>query len=134
MPKSLPATSSTPAAAQTLKPLLNEDWLSVAIGLWIFLLSLGAFFGADLLGWSVTTAIWTKPVGALGSVSKSYAGANGLVYLLATYVFLLAVMTLGAVLLRLDLKRFVRGFTGVFFLSYAGLVPGKLGLYRRDPR
>ena len=99
-------------------PRLNEDWLSVCIGLFIFLLSLGPFCGVDLLGWEVTTSIWTTPMGALKAVSKSYAGWSGLVSLAATFIFLMAVLGLGAASLRLNVKRFLSGFTVVFFVSY----------------
>ena len=40
-------TLSETKVAQTL----NEDWLSVAIGLAVFALALGSLAGADLLGW-----------------------------------------------------------------------------------
>ena len=106
------------AAAGARPTRLNEDWLSVCIGLFVFLLSLGLFFGMDLLGWAVTTSIWTTPMGALKAVSKSYAGWNGLVSLAATFVFLSAVLGLGAAALRFDVKRFLGGFTVVFFVSY----------------
>ena len=38
---------------------LSEDLLSLIIGLVIFVLALGVLGGADLLGWVVTTAVWT---------------------------------------------------------------------------
>jgi uncharacterized membrane protein YadS len=128
---SIPA--SAPASAPAKARWLNEDWLSVSIGLLIFLLSLGLFFGVDLLGWVVTTAVWTKPGGALGCVSKFYAGGNGLVYLGATYVLLLAVMAAGARLLRLDMKRFLRGFTAVFFVSYVAWFLGSWAYIAATP-
>ena len=114
----LEESKHTSPPAGTRPPRLNEDWLSVCIGLLVFVLSLAQLFKIDLLGWLVTTAIWTKPPGALGSVSKSYGGANGFVYLFATFGFLLAVMGAGAAILHLDRKRFLRGFTAVFLLSY----------------
>ena len=38
---------------------MSEDWLSVWIGLLIFVLSLGLLVGVDILGWVVTTGVWT---------------------------------------------------------------------------
>ncbi|MCL5745681.1 MAG: YeiH family protein, partial [Acidobacteria bacterium] len=84
----------------------------------LFLLSLTVFFGTDLLGWAVTTSVWTKLSTALGPVSKGYAGVPGLVYLLATYAFLLAILIPGARMLGASTKGFIKGFTAVFFLSY----------------
>src|SRR5713226_10770255 len=75
---------------------VSEDWLSLWIGFLIFVLSLGVFVGADVLGWGVTTAVWTDVSKALAPVSKAYAGIGGVGALVATYVALLVVMTLGA--------------------------------------
>jgi uncharacterized membrane protein YadS len=97
---------------------VSEDWLSVWIGLCVFVLSLGVFIGADVLGWGVTTAVWTDLSKALAPVSKAYAGLGGLGALLVTYLFLLVLMTIGAALLRASLGRFIAGFTFVFWASY----------------
>ena len=48
---------------------VSEDWLSVWIGLFIFVLSLGVCIGADVLGWAITTAVWTDLGKALAPVS-----------------------------------------------------------------
>jgi hypothetical protein len=121
-PESEPATTPQPGsitpATETKPPYLNEDWLSVLTGLLLFLLSLAVFLRLDLLGWAVTTAVWTKPTGALGSISKNYAGLPGLVYLAATYVFLSALLGIGAAALRINVGRFLKGFAAVFFASY----------------
>ena len=71
---------------------LSEDWLSVWIGLLIFVLSLGVLAGADLLGWVVSTQVWTDLSKALGTTSKAYAGLGGVGALIATYVGLLVVL------------------------------------------
>lgn len=102
----------------------NEDWLSVWIGLLIFVLSLGVFVGADLLGWGITTAVWTDLGKALAPVSKAYAGLGGIGSLVATYLFLLVVMTIGAAALKADLGKFVTGFTFVFWASYVCWIIG----------
>lgn len=103
---------------------ISEDWLSVWIGLFIFVLALAIFVGADLLGWVVSTAVWTDVARALRPFSKTYGGLSGLASLLLTYVFLLAVMTLGAAALRANVRRFVVGFTGVFWASYLCWIVG----------
>ena len=36
--------------------LLNEDWLAVFLGLFIFVLALAALVHVDLIGWAVTTS------------------------------------------------------------------------------
>jgi len=102
----------------------SEDWLSVWIGLLIFVLSLGVFVGADILGWGITTAVWTDLGKALAPVSKAYAGLGGIGSLVATYLFLLVVMTIGAAALKADLGKFVTGFTFVFWASYVCWIVG----------
>jgi uncharacterized membrane protein YadS len=107
------------AVVQTVKSGMSEDWLAVWIGLAVFVLSLGLLFGADLLGWAVTTSVWASPAKALAPFSKAYAKLPPAVSLLATYGFLLIVLLLGARAMRANLKRFAIGFTTVFALSYA---------------
>jgi len=98
--------------------VLSEDWLSVWIGLLIFVLSLGVLGGVDLLGWVVSTQVWTDLSKALGTTSKAYAGLGGVGSLIATFVALLVVMTAGAAALRANVARFAAGFTVVFWLTY----------------
>jgi len=97
---------------------MSEDWLSVWIGLLVFLLALGVLVGADILGWVVTTSVWIDVSKALAPVSKAYATLGGIGALIATYVSLLAILTAGAAALKADLKRFVVSFSAVFWISY----------------
>ncbi len=97
---------------------ISEDWLAVWIGLFIFILSLGTFAGMDVLGWGVTTGVWTDLSKALKPMSAAYAGLGGVGSLLATYVVLLAIMTVGALALKADIKKFIVSFTVVFWISY----------------
>jgi hypothetical protein len=105
-------------------PWINEDWLSLCIGLGIFVLALGGLAGMDVLGWVVSTSVWTDPGQALGTVSKAYAGLGGAGALLVTYLALMLVLTACAAALNLDVKRLAAGFTGVFALGYASWIIG----------
>ena len=49
-------------------PRISEDWLSLIIGLSIFVLSLAAIVNVDLLGWVVTTAVWVDFSKALAAM------------------------------------------------------------------
>jgi hypothetical protein len=109
---------------------LSEDWLSVWIGLSVFVLALGLLTGADMLGWVVTTGVWTDVSKALNPVSKAYSGMGGVGALVATYVALLVVMTAGAAALKADLKRFALGFTAVFWIAIS---PGSWAAMRISP-
>ena len=97
---------------------ISEDWLSLWIGLLLFVLSLGVLVGADILGWVVTTQVWTDLSKALGTVSKAYSGLGGLGALIVTYVVMLVVMSVGASALKANVARFALGFTAVFWLAY----------------
>ena len=97
---------------------ISEDWLSVWIGLLIFVLALGMVAGVDILGWVVTTSVWNDITKSLAPASKAYAGMGGVVSLVVTYVVLLLLMTVGAIALKADAKRFALGFTAVFWISY----------------
>ncbi len=112
---------------------MSEDWLAVVIGLFIFVLAFGYFFGADLLGWAVTTSVWTSVGTALGTVTKTYAALTGVGALLLTYVFLTVVMAFGARLLGADVGRFIKGFTVVFFISYGCWILGSWAYIAATP-
>ncbi len=95
---------------------ISEDWLAVWIGLFIFIVSLGAFIGTDVLKWGVTTQVWTDIAKALKPISATWLSGFG--SLVLTYVVLLVIMTIGAAALKADLKNFIIGFTVVFWISY----------------
>jgi hypothetical protein len=95
-------TASTRATwrATDTEPWISEDWLSVVIGLVIFMLALAVLANVDLIGWVVTTSVWSNLGQALGTASKTYAGLGGVGALLATYAALLAVLSAAAVALK----------------------------------
>ena len=103
---------------------MSEDWLSLWIGLAVFVLALGVLAGADVLGWVVSTSVWVDLSKALTPASKAYAGLGGVGALVATYVALTVVMSAGAALLKADVKRFALGFTAVFWLAYIAWIVG----------
>ena len=108
--------------AQTAK--LNEDWLSLGLGLLVFALALPGLGGIDLLGWSVSTSVWTDPGKALGTTSKAYAGLGGFGALAVTYIALLVALTAGAAALKANAIRFALAFTAVFWIAYASWILG----------
>ncbi len=114
-----PAPRAGPVVITFPKPGISEDWLAVCMGLLVFVVSLGLLFGIDLLGWAITTSVWTSPAKALAPASKYYAHLPASVSLIGTYVFLLVVLLAGAKALRANLVRFAAGFTAIFAVSYA---------------
>ena len=103
---------------------MSEDWLSVWIGLLVFVLSFGLLAGTDVLGWVVTTGVWTDLGKALAPATKAYASLGGVGSLIATFVAMLVVMTVGAMALKADVGKFALGFTVVFWLSYLAWIIG----------
>src|SRR5256886_12740178 len=119
-------TASAQASWRTTEttPWINEDWLSVVIGVTIFVLSLAVLANVDLIGWVVTTSVWSNLGQALGTASKTYAPLGGIGALLATYVALLVVLSAASVALNADVKKFALAFTAVFWIAYASWVVG----------
>lgn len=96
----------------------TEDIWALWIGLLIFALSLANLVGADLLGWAVDTRVWIDPSAALGPTSAAYA-LSSIAGLALMFLFLLAILSVGAWALGLSVSRFALGFTLVFWISYA---------------
>ena len=102
----------------------TEDWWSVWLGLFIFLLSLGSLAGLDLLGWAITPKVWTEFTKSIAPASKAYAALNPIVSIILTYLAVLGILMVGAKSLGYDLKKFIYGFTVIFWLTYACTIIG----------
>jgi uncharacterized membrane protein YadS len=98
---------------------ISEDWLSLLMGLFVFLLGLGVFVGVDFLGWGIKTNVWLEITKALSPVSDALKAMPGITSLFLTYLFLLVVTEIGAVAMGVNVGRFMLGFTLVFWISYA---------------
>jgi uncharacterized membrane protein YadS len=111
----------------------SEDWFAVWLGLLVVGLSLPAAAGVDLLGWLAAPQVWLDVGKAVQPVSKAYAGLPGAASLALTYLFLLAVVGLGARLQGFDLRRFLTGFTVIFWLSAGAWVLGHYAYIAQTP-
>jgi uncharacterized membrane protein YadS len=98
---------------------MSEDWLSLCLGLFIFILGLGVFVGLDLLGWGAKTSVWLDISKALAPVSGTVKGLPGLTSLFLTYLFVLIITEIGAIAMGARVGKFVFAFTLVFWISYA---------------
>jgi uncharacterized membrane protein YadS len=105
----------------------------VWIGLFVFVLSLGLLAGVDMLGWAVTTSVWTAPGRALAPASKTYAHLPALISLVLTYLAMLAVLLVGAKAIGASVKRFAQGFTVIFAVSYASWFLGSWAYIAATP-
>jgi uncharacterized membrane protein YadS len=113
-----------PQRADAVTAPVSEDWLAVVLGLAIFVLALAALVHVDLIGWVVTTSVWSNLGQALQATSKDYASLGGVGALIATYFALLVVLSAGAVVLKSNVTRFALAFTAVFWIAYASWVIG----------
>ena len=113
-----------PQRADAVTAPINEDWLAVVLGLAIFVLALAALVHVDLIGWVVTTSVWSNFGQALKATSKDFSSLGGIGALIATYVALLVVLSAGAAALKANVKRFALAFTAVFWIAYASWVIG----------
>ncbi|MFT4119186.1 putative sulfate exporter family transporter [Bradyrhizobium sp.] len=116
--------SATIPQSASLRAQINEDWLAVIIGLLVFGLAFLSLAGIDILGWAVTTTVYTDVTKALAPFAKSYSGLGGAGALLATYAASLVVLSLGVATLGVDVKKFALAFTAVFAISYASWIVG----------
>jgi uncharacterized membrane protein YadS len=108
----------------SLRARLSEDWLAVVIGFLVFATALVSVSGIDLLGWAVTTSVYTNLAQALNPFAKAYGWLGGGGALLATYAALLVVLSIGVAALGADVKKFAVAFTAVFAIAYASWILG----------
>src|SRR3984893_1481161 len=113
-----------PQRADAVTAPINEDWLAVVLGLAMFVLALAALVNVDLIGWVVTTSVWSNFSQALKATSKDFSSLGGIGALVATYVALLVVLSACAGALKANLTRFALAFTAVFWIAYASWVIG----------
>jgi uncharacterized membrane protein YadS len=106
---------------------ISEDWLSLWLGFFVFVLGLGLFLGLDILGWGVKTNVWTDITKAISPISGTFKGMPALISLLLTYVFMMVIMGVGAIALGANLGRFMLGFTLVFWIGYGCWLLGHFG-------
>ena len=102
----------------------TEDWAAVWIGMLVCLLAFLAVAGKDVLGWAVATSEWLDVTKAMAPVSRTYVALPGIVSLFLTYLFLLALMSGGALMLGLRLGRFIASFSIIFWVSYVCWLAG----------
>jgi uncharacterized membrane protein YadS len=113
--------------------LSTEDWWAVWLGLLIVVLALPTAAGFDLLGWVAATQVWLDLAKAVSPVSRAYAGLPGLVGLLLTYLLMLGLVGLGAFAQRFNLRRFLPGFTVIFWVSYLCWLAGHYAYIAQTP-
>ncbi|MBN1240238.1 MAG: putative sulfate exporter family transporter [Gammaproteobacteria bacterium] len=112
--------------------LSTEDWWAVWVGLALYVASLAALAGVDLVGWMVRPASWEWTdtlarfeLGKLLSITgEGYRGWPPAVAWVATYFVFTGLLSIGAWFQRLDVGRFVLGFTAIYLLTWVCWIVG----------
>jgi uncharacterized membrane protein YadS len=103
---------------------VSEDWLSVLLGLVIFVLALALLGGSDLMGWATGPRSWVALETAVRPASQAYAQVAPLLTLAGSFAFVLALTTAGAALLGFDPGGFALRFTVMFWIAYLCWIAG----------
>lgn len=112
--------------------LSTEDWWAVWLGLGLYAASLLALAGLDAVGWMARprTWEWTDVAGdfawskLLAASGAAYSGWHPLAAWLVTYAVFAALFALGAYWMKLDVKRFVLGFSAIFVITWLCWIAG----------
>lgn len=112
---------------------ISEDWLSLWMGLFVFVLGLGMFVGLDILGWGIKTNVWLDITKALSPISGGYAAMPGITCLFFTYLFMLIITGIGSIAMGVNVRRFILGFTLVFWIGYACWLVGNYAYIAATP-
>jgi uncharacterized membrane protein YadS len=113
--------------------LKTEDGWAVFSGFLIVLLGLSALAGVDLLGWVVSARVWTDASKSISPSGKSWSALPGWVSLIITYLFFLVLTAIGAALFRMNVRRFLVGFTALFWLAYCCWIGGHFAYIAATP-
>lgn len=102
----------------------TEDGLAVLLGSLVVAMGLGSAAGVDLLGWSATVKEWAGPAAAVKPAGKAYASLGGIGSVLATYLFLVGVLSMGASRLGVSPRAFAARFTVLYFVAFGCWIAG----------
>ncbi len=110
----------------------TEDWWSAWLGIFFFGLGLLSVWGLDVVGWIAKpkTWEWTNLIQdfswhkLLKTSSSTYHSLHPLISLFITYIVFAALTGLGAYFQKLDIKKYLIGFTAIFFLTWFAWIAG----------
>jgi len=95
----------------------KEDWWALWLGLLLFFLGLGPFVGISIIGWNFKAiGNWLDISTAVTTTNPAYKNL-GWASVFLTYIFLLILLTIGAAAMKYNIKKFVGGFTAIFWIT-----------------
>ncbi len=111
----------------------TEDWWAVWLGLLVVALALLSAAGHYLLGWLAAPQVWLDLLKAASPLSKSYAGLPGILSLLLTYLAVTGLVGIGAAAQRFNLRKFLPGFTFIFWICSISWLVGHYAYIAQTP-
>ncbi len=110
----------------------NEDWWAAWLGLFFFGLGLLSIWGLDAVGWIAKPKAWefTNLINdfswskLLKTSSKNYHNLHPFLSLIITYAVFLGLTSIGAYFQKLNVKRYIIGFTFIFFITWFAWIVG----------
>ncbi len=110
--------------------LSTEDWWAVWLGLFMFLMGLLSIWEIDAVGWMAKTktwewsSFWSDPSWgkllktAHGKAGQAYEGLGPLGSIITTWLVWTALTGIGAYFMKLNVGKFVVGFTIIFAITW----------------
>jgi uncharacterized membrane protein YadS len=102
----------------------TEDWWAVWLGLFMFFAGLASIGDVDLVGWMAKTKTWTDLSKSLAPAGKAYADWTPLASLLMTYAVFTVLTGIGAATMKLDVRKFLLGWTALFAITWVVWIVG----------
>lgn len=111
----------------------SEDWWAVWLGLFISILGVLRIWNLDLLGWVAKFGVWIDPTKAIAANGKEFAWLGGAGSIIATYIFVLVITSIGAYFMGTKIKKFIVGFTVIYWITIIANVLGNYAYLAATP-
>ena len=111
----------------------TEDWWAVWLGLLLVALAMPVTAGFDALGWVVKTNVGSRPARPWSHSPRPMRMCRGSLSLALTFLFLLALVSVGAYAQGFNLKRFIPAFSVVFGISFLCWLLGHYAYIAQTP-
>lgn len=110
----------------------TEDWWAAWLGLFFFALGLLSIWGLDAVGWIAKPQTWEFTnlmqdfswSKLIKTSSKSYSNLHPLLALAITYIVFTTLTAIGAYFQKLNVKKWVFGFSIIFLITWLAWIIG----------